>query len=124
MIQDIKKEITQKEIDLAWRGIHAIFDLICDRKVDMEIPVSVPPTIKHYNKLMHIINEQLNEEQKTIMIERLFNGITFTQMDKIVDGKRISGRNKYMNAVWILRKGTTLPSGKRNWDYLIDDSID
>lgn len=124
MIQDIKKEVTQKEIDLAWRGIHTIFDLICGRIVEAEIKISTPPTIKHYNKLMHIINEQLNEEEQTFVIGRLFEGKTYTQMDEIVDGKRRSSRTRYMHAVWKLRNGTTLPSGKRNVDYLKDDSID
>ena len=122
---ETNKQPTQDEIRLAWKAIHTIFDANNDM-VSYTIPISTPPTIKHYTKLMHLMDVCLDDIQKVVLIERLFKGKTYKEIGCTlgnIKGTSSKANNIYRHAINCLRLNDNIP-GVKNHEYLIDDTID
>lgn len=119
------KQPTQDEIRLAWKAIHTIFDANNDM-VSYSIPISTPPTIKHYTKLMHLMDVCLDDIQKDVLIERLFKGKSYKEIGCIIGSTRETSskaNNIYRRAIDCIRLNDAIP-GMMNHEYLIDDNVD
>lgn len=126
----MENTVTQHNINEAWKAIHKIFDItgtiVRDDKIVpiYEIPISSPPTIKQYSKLMYIMDQQLTKPQKLVIIERLIKGRTFKEINSIIEGDNPNRASLlYISGMRKLTKGASL-TGNVNTEYLVNDDIE
>ena len=126
----MENTVTQHDINETWKAIHKIFDLtetvIRDGKTvpTYEIPISSPPTIKQYSKLMYIMDQQLTKLQKLVIIEHLIKGKTFSEINSMIEGDDPNRAVKpYRSGIRKLTKGIFL-TGNANTEYLVNDDIE
>lgn len=126
----MENTVTQHDVNEAWKAMHKIFDItatvIRDGKITpiYEIPISSPPTIKQYSKLMYIMDQQLTKSQKLVIIEKLIKGKTFKEINSMIEGDSPNRAfNQYRSGIGKLTKGIFL-TGNANTEYLVNDDIE